>query len=223
VEKLREVHKGVYSLGRYLLTKNLVPGSSTYGEELVRIGDTEYREWNPNRSKMAAALKKGLAALPLAEGDKILYLGSAEGTTISHISDIVGSKGLVFGVDISAKAMQKFLYLCESRENLVPILGDAAQPHSYKEKIGDFAIDLLYQDVSQREQAAIFLKNARVYLKQKGYGILAIKARSISAGKKTEDIIKEEISKLKKEFEIIKTVSLEPYDREHALVLCRRK
>ena len=223
MQKPAEIFKGVYRLGNKLLTKNLVLGSKTYGEELLNFEGIEYRDWDPYRSKLAAALNKGLSEFPIKEGSNILYLGSAEGTTISHISDIIGGYGAIFGVDISAKVMQKFLYICESRKNIVPILADAAQPMEYKENLSGFAVDFLYQDVSQREQALIFLKNARAYLKSGSYGMLAIKARSINATESVKEIVKKEIAKLYKEFDIIQRLDLEPYDKEHAMVLCRRK
>ncbi len=223
MKKIKKIFTGVYKLDNYLLTKNSVPGKRTYGEELIKIDDNEYREWNPFRSKLAAGIKNGLKEVPIEEGSKILYLGSAEGTTISHISDIIGKKGLIFGVDISAKVMQKFLYICETRENIVPMIGDAEQPHSYRNNLAGFSIDLLYQDVSQRNQAEIFLKNSRMYLKRNGYGLLAIKARSISAKENTKDIIRQEISKLKKEFKVVQTLDLKPFDKDHALVLCKKK
>src|SRR6266567_853169 len=49
--------EGVYSEGPWLLTRNLVPGVTVYGEGLVRSGDVEFRRWDANRSKLAAYLK----------------------------------------------------------------------------------------------------------------------------------------------------------------------
>ena len=67
--------EGVYLVNGKLATINLVPGEKVYGEQLIRDGDVEYREWIPFRSKPAAALKKGLKVFPLKKGIKILYLG----------------------------------------------------------------------------------------------------------------------------------------------------
>jgi len=44
---------------REVLTRNLVPGAKTYGENLVRIEGKEYRAWDPFRSKLAGAIIKG--------------------------------------------------------------------------------------------------------------------------------------------------------------------
>lgn len=79
-----------------LVTKNLVPGESVYGEKRIAIEgaepDTkvEYRVWNPFRSKLAAGVLSGLDNIFIAPGKKVLYLGAASGTSVSHVADIVG-------------------------------------------------------------------------------------------------------------------------------------
>jgi fibrillarin-like rRNA methylase len=57
------------------------------GEEGQKV---EYRVWNPFRSKLAAAIVGGIENLWIAPGNKVLYLGAASGTSVSHVSDIVG-------------------------------------------------------------------------------------------------------------------------------------
>ena len=219
----KKIHEGIFEIGQGIATLNLTPGENVYGEELVNVEGKEYRMWNPFRSKVGAAVKKGITELKIGHGSKVLYLGAAEGTTISHISDIVGQEGVIFGVDISARSMRKFIYLCEKRPNIVPILADASQPMTYKEHMANFSIDALFQDVSQRNQAEIFLKNSRAYLKREGYGYLAIKARSINSSDSAEKIFREETKKLENEFEIIQEISLEPFEKEHAMVVGKRK
>ena len=46
--------------------------------------------WNPFRSKLAAAIVGGVGNIYMPPGSKVLYLGAANGTTVSHVSDIVG-------------------------------------------------------------------------------------------------------------------------------------
>ena len=53
----------------------------------------EYRVWNPFRSKLAAAILGGVEDIHIGPGKKVLYLGAASGTTVSHVSDIVGPVG----------------------------------------------------------------------------------------------------------------------------------
>lgn len=50
----------------------------------------EYRAWNPFRSKLAAAILGGIDQIHIKPGVRVLYLGAASGTTVSHVSDIVG-------------------------------------------------------------------------------------------------------------------------------------
>lgn len=221
--KLQEIFPGIYSYGNRILTRNLAPGKKVYGEGLFSISGTEYRNWDPFRSKLCGAMKKGLKKIPINSGANILYLGSAEGTTISHISDIIGENGIAFGVDVSARVMKKFLYLCETRKNLVPILADANSPEGYAEYLEGTKIDLLYQDISQKNQTEIFIKNAVAYLPRNNYALIAIKARSISSEGDTKIIFENARRELEREFEIEQSLNLAPFDREHEMVLCRRK
>ena len=91
---MNEIFDGVFRDGRNLYTKNLVPGKRVYGEKIV--GDK--REWDPTRSKLGAAIANGLKELPIKPSCKVLYLGASTGTTISHVSDIVGKDGFVYGI-----------------------------------------------------------------------------------------------------------------------------
>lgn len=85
-----------------LVTKNLVPGESVYGEKRISIDGAEegtkveYRVWNPFRSKLAAGVLGGMSEIFIAPGKKVLYLGAASGTSVSHVADIVGPVCLFF-------------------------------------------------------------------------------------------------------------------------------
>ena len=67
--------------------------SSLQGENQEKI---EYRVWNPFRSKLGAAILSGVDNIHMPPGTKVLYLGAASGTTVSHVSDIVGPVRLEF-------------------------------------------------------------------------------------------------------------------------------
>ncbi|MEE9405971.1 MAG: fibrillarin-like rRNA/tRNA 2'-O-methyltransferase, partial [Candidatus Aenigmarchaeota archaeon] len=71
---MKQIFPGVWKMGNQILTKNLIPGFRSYTEQLVTIEGTEYRVWDPTRSKLAAAVAKGLKTFPVEEGLKILYL-----------------------------------------------------------------------------------------------------------------------------------------------------
>ena len=219
---MKEIFKGVFEKEGKLFTKNLVPESKVYGEKLVLENGTEYRQWDFFRSKLAAAIKNGLDEMPIKDGGNVLYLGAAEGTTLSHVSDIVGEKGIVFGVDISERVMRKFITISEQRKNIVPIIADANKPWTYKDFIEGKAIDLLYQDVSQPNQAEIFLKNAKYFLEKGKPGMLVVKIKSISQKSDVAGILGKELAMLSESFRIRQTVNLKPFEKDHALALCEK-
>ncbi|MFH1390745.1 MAG: fibrillarin-like rRNA/tRNA 2'-O-methyltransferase [Candidatus Diapherotrites archaeon] len=223
MKKATELFDGVYEIQSKLATVNLLPGKKVYGEELITAEGKEFRLWNPARSKVGAAIKKGIKTIYIKKGSKVLYLGAAEGTTISHLSDIVEKEGTIFGVDISARSMRKFIYLCEQRSNMIPIMGDANQPNTYREYLNGFTIDALFQDVSQKNQAEIFLRNSRLYLKHGSHGFLSVKARSIDSSSPMENIVEAEAKKLENEFEVLEIISLQPFEKDHAMIHCIKK
>lgn len=220
-----EKYRGVYVVelddgSIRLATRNLVPGHRVYGERLFRYENTEYREWNAYRSKLAGALMNGLREQPINEGDKILYLGVASGTTASHISDIVGQKGRIYGLDVAPRVLREFIMVVEVRKNLFPILGDARKPQEYRHVVE--TVDGIYADIAQPEQAAIVADNADMFLKNNGYLLMAIKARSIDVTREPSEIYRREVNTLKERgFEIIDVVHLEPYDKDHAMIYAR--
>ncbi|MEM3985108.1 MAG: fibrillarin-like rRNA/tRNA 2'-O-methyltransferase, partial [Candidatus Micrarchaeaceae archaeon] len=155
--EVKRLFEGVYSIDGKLATENLDPGRRVYGEVLVSYGGKEYRLWNPYRSKLAAAIINGLKNFKLSKGSKVLYLGAATGTTSSHVSDIA-SQGQVFCVELSERNMRDLIKVCERRRNMLPILADANNTDRYSKIVG--TCDIIYQDVSARDQAAILNKNS---------------------------------------------------------------
>ena len=205
-----------------LATRNLAPGRSVYGETLVRQGDSEFRTWDAYRSKLAAAILRNIAALPLKRGVRVLYLGSASGTTASHVSDIVESEGRVYCVEFAQRSMRELIdTLCQFRSNVYPILSDARMPEKYKSLVSP--VDVIYCDVAQSQQAKLLADNADVFLKWNGFVLIAIKSRSVDVTMEPVDVFKQEIKVLQRRgFEILHTVRLEPYEKDHAMILARR-
>lgn len=203
-----------------IATKNLVPGRRVYGERLFVWKGVEYREWNPYRSKLGGALLRGLKELPILPGHKILYLGAGSGTTASHVSDIVGPSGVVYSVEFAPRVMRDFILVAESRKNLVPILADARLPLRYRHLVD--MVDGIYADIAQPDQASIVSDNADLFLRDGGYLLMAIKARSVDVTLEPSEVYKREIEILKNRgFEIIDVVHLEPFDKDHAMVYAR--
>ena len=207
---------------RPLFTKNLVPGKQVYGERLVKDNGIEYREWNPFKSKPAAAIMKGLNQFGLKPGDKVLYLGAASGTTVSHFSDIVGEKGMIFALDFAPRVVRDLVSLCEQRKNIAHLLEDANKPESYKDKI-IYPVDFLFQDIAQKNQAEIFLKNVDLFLKKGGYCLLAVKARSVDVAKKPGQVFNEVKRFLRDKVEIVDYRELGPFEKDHAFFVCKKR
>ncbi|MBS3137219.1 fibrillarin-like rRNA/tRNA 2'-O-methyltransferase [Candidatus Woesearchaeota archaeon] len=201
-------------------TKNLLPGRKVYDERLVRLNGAEYREWNPKKSKIGAALAKNIVKCPIKEGDCVLYLGCASGTTASHISDIIGVYGFLFGIDFAYRVMRDFLFLCDERKNMVPILADCGHPELYEKRI--FLCDVIIQDIAQKNQLQIFLQNLR-FLKKGGFGFLVIKARSIDVVKNPKKIFEEIRVELQKHVKIIDYRTLDPFEIDHCIFLIEKE
>jgi fibrillarin-like pre-rRNA processing protein len=201
-----------------LATLNLAPGVSVYGEKLVVVEGKEYRVWDPFRSKLAAAILKGLKDIGLREGHSVLYLGASTGTTLSHVSDIVGERGVVFGVEFSARVARELIErVVKHRRNVVPIVADARHPRLYPSIYGK--VDLVYCDIAQPDQTEIAVENCRIYLKSGGKLLLVVKCRSIDVAMEPTLVVKQEASKLKESgFKINQVVELEPFDKDHALI-----
>jgi fibrillarin-like pre-rRNA processing protein len=221
--KLKRLFEGVFEFKGKLFTENLVKGQQVYGERLVKVEGKEFREWKHFRSKLAAGIKNGLKELPLQRGNNVLYLGAAEGTTASHVSDIAGEDGTVFAVEVSARAMHKLMGVAEKRENILPLLEDANKPASYLKELSGFKLQLLYQDIAQKNQAEIFNKNAKMFLEKGAHGIIALKAKSISQSKNLREIFGKELEELGKEFKVLQTISLKPFEKDHLLVHCVKR
>jgi fibrillarin-like pre-rRNA processing protein len=203
---------------RGAFTRNLVPGNRVYDENLLKIRGSEYRSWDPYRSKLAAAiLKGGVPPDVIASGDRVLYLGASTGTTASHVSDIVGGEGLVVGVELSPRVGREFLEkVAKARANVIPFISDARQTERFD---GFGKMDVLYCDIAQRDQTAIAITNARRHLKPGGRLLLVVKARSIDQLKDPSLVFKEEAQKLRDAgFLVERVIDLRPYDKDHALV-----
>lgn len=204
---------------KFLATKNLAPGVQVYGERLFRVGREEYRAWNPYRSKLSAAIWNGVKEIYISPGSRVLYLGTATGTTPSHVSDIIGPEGVLYGVDFAPRVMIQFRQnVVQHRRNVIPIYADARRPRDYCGIVGK--VDVIYCDVAQPEQAKILVDNSRLMLREGGHGLIAVKARSIDSVEDPKVVFDREIKVLEdNSFKVLEVVNLEPYERDHVLVV----
>lgn len=220
--RFKEIYTITFEDGsKKLATRNLAVGHSVYGERLIRDRHVEYRVWDPYRSKLAAAIMKGLETIPIEPGCNVLYLGAASGTTASHVSDIVGEKGYVYCVEFAARSIRELVEkVCAFRFNMSPILADARLPERYASLVSK--VDVVYCDIAQPEQAKILADNADMFLVSKGWIMIAIKAQSIDVTKEPSEVYKQEINTLQtRGFRIKQVADLEPYEKAHAMIVAQ--
>lgn len=217
---VREIFEGVYKINGRLATENLAKGVRVYDEELMKIDGKEYRSWNPYRSKLAAAMLKGMKNMHIKRGTSVLYLGAATGTTASHVSDVIGIDGSVYCVEFSERNMRQLLDVCRIRENMLPIFRDAAYVQEYAGDVG--TVDVIYQDMSAKNQAELLLMNAGL-LKKGGYAYVAIKSQSISVSKPPRQVYKEFFAKTNKTFELLEQIDIVPFDRMHLFAVMKKR
>lgn len=205
-----------------LCTKNMDPGTSVYGEKRVTVetedSKTEYRIWNPFRSKICSAITAGVDDIHIAPGSRLLYLGAAAGTTVSHCSDIVGPTGIVYAVEFAPRPGRDLINMAKKRTNIIPIIEDARYPLKYRMLVG--MVDVVFADVAQPDQARIVGHNAQYYLKNGGHFVISIKANCIDSTSPAEAVFGSEIKKLTEMgFKAREYVTLEPFERDHCVVI----
>ena len=217
IENLKRINDGQRDS---LATKSLVPHQSVYGEELVQLEGEEYRLWNPFRSKLSTAILLGVKALPELYKKKIIYLGASHGTTVSHISDLVGARGIIFAVEFSGRAAREFVAKCSSRKNIIPIIEDARTYWAYRVIFG--RVDVVYCDIAQPDQTKIAISNCKAYLNIGGTLMLIVKARSIDVTVDPNTIYQQEESLLSNSgFVILEKIDLSPFHKAHRLIIAR--
>ncbi|KAL6972039.1 rRNA 2'-O-methyltransferase fibrillarin 2 [Sarracenia purpurea var. burkii] len=219
-------HEGVFiAKGKEdaLCTKNMVPGEAVYNEKRISVQNEdgtkiEYRVWNPFRSKLAAAILGGVDDIWIKPGARVLYLGAASGTTVSHVSDLVGPNGVVYAVEFSHRSGRDLVNMAKKRTNVIPIIEDARHPAKYRMLVG--MVDVIFSDVAQPDQARILALNASYFLKAGGHFVISIKANCIDSTVPAEAVFAQEVKKLQADqFKPIEQVTLEPFERDHACVV----
>ena len=210
---------GVFEKNGRLFTQNLkgCKGIKVYNEKLITYKNKEFRSWTPYRSKLSAAIFYGLKDINITSDSQILYLGAATGTTVSHISDIA-KDGTVYAVERSPVAVKKLLQLSKKRQNIIPILSDANHPDRYSIIVP--TVDIVYQDISQRNQSEIFIRNVMRYLKKDGQGIIMVKARSIDISMKPKQVYKLVTEDLEEHgLTIINLIDISRYEKDHTAIV----
>lgn len=200
---MKEISRNVYVDGKKLYTKDSAG---------------KMRPWDPEKSKLAAAILNGLTDVKINEESIVLYLGASTGTTTSHVSDIA-AKGLVYAVEFSERVFHSLIDLSGKRKNIAPLLADARKPENYA---WVEQCDVLYCDIAQPDQTEIAIRNAKVFLKKGGFMYIAVKSQSIDVTKQPSRVYKEEAEKIRKSgFEVLQIIDLEPYEEKHAMIVAK--
>lgn len=201
-----------------LWTRNAVPGAKVYGETLRRTQGHEYRAWSARRSKLAAYLEKGGQGFQPRGDETVLYLGAASGSTVSHLSDLM-PKGRIVAVEFSPRPFRDLLQLAAMRDNILPVLSDAHDTDAYDPYVSG-RVPLIVQDIAQRDQGEIFLKNMEKFAAKGATGILAVKSRSVDVAAPPRDVY----ARVKKQlatagYNVREVRELDPYEKDHAVIV----
>ncbi len=193
-----------------IATRNMAPSESVYGEKRIQHDETiqnedgtttttkvEYRMWNPFRSKLCAAIAGGADEIYMRPGSRVLYLGAASGTSVSHVSDLVGPTGYVYAVEFSSRSGRDLIAMASKRTNVVPIVEDARQPARYRMIVP--MVDVIFADVAQPDQARIVAMNANWFLKTGGGVLISIKANCIDSTAPPAEVFANEVNKMRAE------------------------
>lgn len=186
-------------------------GQPVYGEPT----DGDWRLWDARRSKLGAMFELGMET-GLADGDRVLYLGAASGTTVSHVADFCGP---TYAVEFAPRPTRDLVTVAEDRENLFPLLKDARQPSMYAHVV-ESGLDAVIQDVATRGQARVAARN-RQFLRDDGRLLAAIKARSEDVTADPDDVFDRVLDDLRETYEVLATARLDRYHDDHLAVVAR--
>lgn len=222
MEKTRFPNCFIEKRGKYTsyYTKTDYP-KNLFEERVKKERDGIYREVDPSRSKLFAGIARGISQIGIKEGSKVLYLGASHGYTPSFVSDMVGKDGFIFALDFAPRVVKDLVFVCDYRENMCALLEDANKPDDFEKKVAE--VDVVYMDIAQKNQVEIFLKNCDRFLINGGFGILALKARSVDVTKKPNDIFKQVRAELEKHIIVVDYRTLDPYEKDHALFVVKKK
>ena len=218
-----------------LATKNIVEGTKTHKEKIVIVNDEEFLEWNPYKSKLAAAIRNGLQILPIIKNSKVVCINPLEESTILHISNIVGSEGSVFVIDVDKNKKSFLNKLADTHKNIIQIYDTVDELPSSSSITGK--VDALYVDIPESEQIEQIVEKYGSLLKNEGFLMFVTKkddaifendiVRWMAEQRAGFDKIREITTKLKSQFEIIQEINLgvnyvmEPYHKLHAFILAQ--
>ncbi|MDD1719218.1 MAG: fibrillarin-like rRNA/tRNA 2'-O-methyltransferase [Methanoregulaceae archaeon] len=186
--------------------------AGVYGERVIN----GYRVWDPYRSKLAALYALG-AGPDLIKSMRVLYLGAAHGTTVSHVADYTD---VVYAVEFAPRPIQDLLEVSARRRNVIPIMADASRPQTYAPLIE--YVDLIYQDIAQPDQVEIARRNW-LFLKDGGIAVLILKTRCVDVKKSPKEVLATATIECEDcGIRVLKSTWLSPYHQDHVALLCTK-
>jgi len=197
-------------------------GKSYFEEFVMKRNGSFFREVDPERSKLFASIALGISQIGFKEDSSVLYLGASHGYTVSFLADMV-SKGEIYALDFAPRVLRDLVFICEDFPNMAPLMADANHPESYSDDVPE--VDVVFMDISQRNQTEIFIKNCDSFLKKGGFGLLALKARSVDVTKKPRDIFRIVRDELESnpDYSIVDYRELSPLEQDHAMFVVKKK
>lgn len=217
--KLKQKFPNVYTDDRRKLFTVSDFKNPVYGEYFMSYQGKPLRNWDPSRSKLGAAIVKGLRNLGFDERSDVLYLGASSGTTVSHVSDIV-KKGHVFALDFAPRMVRDLVLLSEKTNNIIPLIYDANQPTQFMHLLKP--VDFVFQDIAQKNQVDIFIRNCDAFLKKGKFAMLSLKSRSVDVSAKPKIIFDQVRRQLVDKFTLVENISLEPFEVDHRIYLVKK-
>ncbi|UWG48350.1 Fibrillarin-like rRNA methylase [Halanaeroarchaeum sp. HSR-CO] len=189
-------------------------GLATRGEPVYGEATADgWRHWDPHRSKLGAILEQGMETR-VTDGDSVLYLGAANGTTVSHVADFAGP---TYAVEFAPRPVRDLVAVARTRDRLFPLLKDARRPETYAHVV-ESGLDVIVQDVATRGQARVANVNRR-FLADDGRLVIAIKARSEDVTRAPRAVFDDVLDTLADQYVVDATRRLEPFHDDHLAVV----
>ncbi|KAL8144075.1 hypothetical protein V2J09_017107 [Rumex salicifolius] len=209
----------------FICTKTLVPSEAFCGDELISLqgedgSEAEYRVWDPLRSKLAAAIMCGANRIWVKPGSRILCVGGDIcGSTLRHLSDIVGHSGVVYAVGNVVGKLECVLNMTKKRSNVIPIFENYGLNWKYRMLVG--MVDIIYatslgdlHKVPHRSFLGGKLNTvcqiARRYLKADGKFMISIPESLVKPSNPGIELF----NCLHREFKINEVVKMEPFQED---------
>ena len=122
------------------------------------------------------------------------------------------------GEEEKKRKMDSFFSFFRSRKDILSTLKTLKKQFRYRMLVP--MVDVVFADVAQPDQARIVGTNAASFLKNGGAFVISIKASCIDSTAAPEAVFAREVKKLVElQLKPKEQVTLEPYERDHAVVV----